>query len=100
MSASGDVTYDSDDGAPSGSSAALSVTGGGGGARRRSVSSYSGGGSSRGSEGSLSLLGAVNGLFESVENVLNELSENYTFEVRPELRLKLRKRCAPERRAR
>jgi hypothetical protein len=58
--------------------------------------SVSGSGSGSGSSASgepNTLLEALNGLTASVEDVLNELSDNYTFEVRPEYRLKLRKRC-------
>lgn len=50
---------------------------------------------SPGSDGSaLSLLGQINSLFGTCEDTLNELSDSYSFEVRPELVVKLRKRCA------
>jgi hypothetical protein len=65
-----------------------SVSSSGGGRRR---SGGSAGGSTH-SYGDVSVLGALNGLFGYAEETLNELSENYTFEVRPEIRLKLRKR--------
>jgi hypothetical protein len=77
---------DSHSGSPRGSSASGSSRSG----RSGSGSSALGGDST--------LLEALNALTASVEDVLNELSDNYTFEVQPEYRLKLRKRCARERR--
>lgn len=74
---------------------AASVSSSGGGRRH---SGGSAGGSAH-SYGDVSVLGALNGLFGYAEETLNELSENYTFEVRPEIRLKLRKRCAQQRRS-
>ena len=86
-------TYSDEDAGSATSSAAGSYRGrrsrrdGGVGAGAGSVS-----GSVR-SDGDVSLLGTLNGLFGYAEEALNELSDNYTFEVRPEIRLKLRKRC-------
>jgi len=86
--------YSDDDGASATSSGGGSYRG------RRSRRSGAGGGAagsaagSARSDGDVSVLGALNGVFAYAEDTLNELSDNYTFEVRPDIRLKLRKRCA------
>ena len=51
---------------------------------------------SPGSDTALSLLGQINTICATCEDTLNELSDSYSFEVRPELVVKLRKRCVTE----
>ena len=90
-------TYSDEDAGSATSSAAGSYRG----RRSRRDVAAAGAGSVSGSvrsDGDVSLLGTLNGLFGYAEEALNELSDNYTFEVRPEIRLKLRKRCAAVRR--